>query len=627
MAIDLPVRLTDDGSWIVRVAGNDDYSFNIYVKTPTHHFTLTRTTEEISDLHAKLHEAYPSIPLPPLPEAIRTKRRESFQTLSRFGRHKDKDLGSITPTKEEPDPLTDLSSDGNVNALLEYLTTLANHPTFRTSRPWRRFARDRAEDFQSTRVEHQIKRVRSDLAARTTRLDSVPQLPPLLSGDPTDPFLTQDGDRMSLKTIEVDEEVVPAATSPGAQDGISVEGPLLPEVAPKPPETKEQTGKITIQPDAVGVDGTLISPAMPPRSPKNPIAVPSEAELRSTSTHPTPVSFPSHSLMDSLVQTRHSHTLSPVIFEPKSSSSSWHLVSVQQVDTASVLIEELRREFDVRDLSGQFPQKDHNLIARGGYSEVFCNYWRPRAGVDLIPVCYKVLRPPISTLSAAIQHTRKAVKHLRREMRVWKDLEHPNIVGFIGYAIEQGDFGVTTALVSQWCANGNVVMYLQQNPAVDREMLVFDVAQGLLYLHSHNPIIIHGDLKPLNILINDAGHAQLCDFGLSRILDGLPTGQTTSIQGGTPRFLAPELLGFSEEDLPPTAQSDVYAFGCTCIQILFDCPPYHWLRKDIDILKAIERQIAPWSWSDKPLEQLLASCCSASTARPLMSQIVAFWST
>ncbi|KAF8326102.1 kinase-like domain-containing protein, partial [Cantharellus anzutake] len=154
-----------------------------------------------------------------------------------------------------------------------------------------------------------------------------------------------------------------------------------------------------------------------------------------------------------------------------------------------------------------------------------------------------------------------------REMKVWKDLKHPNIVEFIGYAIEHEVGGVTAALVSQWCANGNVVKYLEQNPAADREMLVSDVARGLLYLHNHDAIIVHADLKPLNILINDTGRAQLCDFGLSRILDGLPTGQTTSDQGGTLRFLAPELLESSEEDSHPTTKSDVYAFGCTCVQV------------------------------------------------------------
>jgi serine/threonine protein kinase len=60
------------------------------------------------------------------------------------------------------------------------------------------------------------------------------------------------------------------------------------------------------------------------------------------------------------------------------------------------------------------------------------------------------------------------------------------------------------------------------------------------------------------------GHAQLCDFRLSHVLDGLPIEQTVFVLGGTLQFMAPELL---LEDLHPTTDSDIYAFGCTCIQV------------------------------------------------------------
>ena len=63
-------------------------------------------------------------------------------------------------------------------------------------------------------------------------------------------------------------------------------------------------------------------------------------------------------------------------------------------------------------------------------------------------------------------------KHLRREMRIWKNLRHPNIVRFIGFAIENESYRPTAALVSEWCGHGNVIEYLGRNPAADREMLV-----------------------------------------------------------------------------------------------------------------------------------------------------------
>ncbi|KAF8326035.1 uncharacterized protein EI90DRAFT_3071251 [Cantharellus anzutake] len=90
-----------------------------------------------------------------------------------------------------------------------------------------------------------------------------------------------------------------------------------------------------------------------------------------------------HSHIESPTQTLDPHT--PTMPEPKLSDSLVHLVSMQPADTASVLIEELRQEHNVQDLSGQFPQRERNPVARGGYSEVFHNYWRPPDETVLIP--------------------------------------------------------------------------------------------------------------------------------------------------------------------------------------------------------------------------------------------------
>ncbi len=57
-------------------------------------------------------------------------------------------------------------------------------------------------------------------------------------------------------------------------------------------------------------------------------------------------------------------------------------------------------------------------------------------------------------------------------MNVWKNLRHPNIVKFIGFVIEPSSYEIHAALVSEWCKHGNAVEYLEQNPWVDRGMLV-----------------------------------------------------------------------------------------------------------------------------------------------------------
>ena len=57
-------------------------------------------------------------------------------------------------------------------------------------------------------------------------------------------------------------------------------------------------------------------------------------------------------------------------------------------------------------------------------------------------------------------------------MKIWKDLNHPNIVELIGYAIEGRGSDMKAALVSKWCANGDIVKYLNDNPGVNRIHLV-----------------------------------------------------------------------------------------------------------------------------------------------------------
>lgn len=107
--------------------------------------------------------------------------------------------------------------------------------------------------------------------------------------------------------------------------------------------------------------------------------------------------------------------------------------------------------------------------------------------------------------------------------------------------------------VRQWLRYTNRSIYTIQ---------VLQASRGLAYLHSLEPPICHGDIKPQNILVNDEGEAVVSDFGLARVLNvlGDHSGFTTSSVGqGTKGYLAPELL--NEDDARPTVQTDVFSFG------------------------------------------------------------------
>ncbi|KAJ7263394.1 kinase-like domain-containing protein [Mycena rebaudengoi] len=148
---------------------------------------------------------------------------------------------------------------------------------------------------------------------------------------------------------------------------------------------------------------------------------------------------------------------------------------------------------------------------------------------------------------------------LRKELDIWMTLRHPNILQFLGAnTMDDRPFVVMPLLPY------HAPEFLRARPDFEPLHILRDISLGLEYLHSRK--ICHGDLKGINVLVEEFGRALLCDFGLARIKADI-TSRTRSLSdtvvSGSRNWMAPELLSGSLPRMP----SDIYAFGMTVYEL------------------------------------------------------------
>ncbi|KAF5372308.1 hypothetical protein D9615_009223 [Tricholomella constricta] len=247
----------------------------------------------------------------------------------------------------------------------------------------------------------------------------------------------------------------------------------------------------------------------------------------------------------------------------------------------------------VVDLTHRVKTLNESPVTTGGFSDIYRGIWMndrpgraPRSDTNLVAI--KLIR------ILAMGDVTKARKRLNREVYVWHRLEHPNIVKLFGTSYHMSG---RPSMVMQWYQNGSATDYLRErgDTELDRTYLVFDIAQGLHYLHTLVPPIVHGDLKGNNVLITDEGRAVISDFGLSQVIEDLlagPTGFTPSnpVFGPT-RWQAPELL--VDDACQPGLETDVWSFGCTAYEVLTGNIPYHYRSRDAFVIQDVLSGIKP----------------------------------
>ncbi|KAI9115123.1 hypothetical protein K1719_014136 [Acacia pycnantha] len=154
-------------------------------------------------------------------------------------------------------------------------------------------------------------------------------------------------------------------------------------------------------------------------------------------------------------------------------------------------------------------------------------------------------------------------KEFKNEVNAIGQTHHKNLVRLLGFCED----GTERMLVYEYMNNGTLASLLFSDSKPNwnlRLKMAFGIARGLVYLHEDcDTQIIHCDIKPQNILLDDYFNARISDFGLAKLLNMNQSRTHTAIRG-TKGYVALEWF----KSMPITAKVDVYSFGVLLLEII-----------------------------------------------------------
>lgn len=207
-------------------------------------------------------------------------------------------------------------------------------------------------------------------------------------------------------------------------------------------------------------------------------------------------------------------------------------------------------------------------------------------------------------------------QRFRDEYKIVYECRHANLLQPTSYSI----FEEVPYLVLPFCKFGSSEQLIGKNQTNEEIWkFILDVSSGLNRLHTNEPPIIHQDIKPANVLIDNTRNFAITDFGISSKSGGAHGYYFDEENSGTLAYMAPERF---LEGIEPMSQSDIWAFGATLFEVLTGKVPFGEEGGSVQLSDNWSMPVIPNVSSD--IQRLVSSCLAKDPERrPTAAQIKA----
>lgn len=267
-----------------------------------------------------------------------------------------------------------------------------------------------------------------------------------------------------------------------------------------------------------------------------------------------------------------------------SSGLFWWFCSKNSPKFGSVLAQYTLLEY-ASGVPVQFSYKDLHRWTKG---------FKDKLGTGGFGAVYRGVLPNRTAVAVKkLEGIEQGEKQFRMEVATISSTHHLNLVRLIGFCSE----GRHRVLVYEFMRNGSLDHFLfrtEDQPGTlldwkNRFKIALGTARGITYLHEEcRDCIVHCDIKPENILVDESFNAKVSDFGLAKLISSKDQRfrSLTTIRG-TRGYLAPEWLA----NLPITSKSDVYSYGMVLLETVSG-------RRNFEVSAEINEKFSEWAYGE-----------------------------